>query len=76
VVLGLRKPDTRIRVLEFDEIHVTEDVIAVGVLVAIALREGTTGSVPLDQAHNRIMRPARRSRQLGGGVPARDLRDT
>ena len=55
MVLGLRKPDTRIRVLEFDEIHVTEDVVAVGVLVAVAFREGTRcGTVPVDEAHNWI----------------------
>src|SRR5947209_3033141 len=59
VLLRRRKFDLRVRVLEVDEIDVAEDVLAVGVLVAVAFLEGTWCSVPMDQAHPWSIDPLR-----------------
>lgn len=53
--------------LDLDEVDVTENVLAVRVLVAVAFRQGTGASLaPMDQAHDWIKQLRGRRRSSSG----------
>jgi len=69
VLLRQREFDRRLSVIEVDEIDVVEDVLTVGVLVAVAFLEGTCPClVSMDQAHLSIIAPQCGFLEVGRGL--------